>query len=243
MGAGSGERGRAKAAREAGTLLRNLRERRGLSQARLAERAGGSQQWLSRVERGTLNPTLADLERFFGALGMRLRIEAVPTSAAAYEDPELTPDLAEAVEEVGASGYGYLLGKLADVPLLVGGRLAAVAHGLPVRVRRLDLIVAEDDRPAFADGLRRFGVLRWNERWQEFCDHLPADRPGPLRWLVGSRWEMRVALVEQLPARLALEVGDLPLPVPPLPWLTTHDPDVADLLGRLERLGWQPAGS
>lgn len=238
-----GMSGRGRVVAEAGALLRNLRQRRGLSQARLAQRSGGSQQWLSQVERGVLNPTLADLERFFASLGMRLRIEATPDDRSAYEDPELALDLTDDQRDGLASEYGYLLGKLSDVPLLVSGRLAALAHGLPVRVRRLDLLIAEAQRPQFAAALRRFGALRWNERWQEFCDHLPAERPGPMRWRIGDKWELRVVLVSELPAGLELAVGTLALPVPALPWLLAHDADVAELLGRLERLGWRPGQS
>lgn len=225
-------------AQEVGRLLRTVRETRGLSQARLAEQAGATQQWLSQVERGAVNPTLADLERFFGALQLRLRFEAVPASAAAIEDPELALELTDDDRHGMASDFGYLLGKLTDLPLLVGGRLAALAHGLPVRVGRLDLIVAHADRPLLAEGMRRFNAVRWNERWQEFRDLLPADRPGPMRWLVSNSRELRVTLVDALPDLVRVRLADLDLAVPPLSWLTTHDPDVADLVARLQAVGW-----
>jgi transcriptional regulator with XRE-family HTH domain len=225
-------------ARDVGQLLRTIREGRGLSQARLAERAGASQQWLSQLERGAVNPTLADLERFFGALRLRLRFEAVPAQTAVAEDPELALDLTDDERHGMVSGFGYVLGKLAEVPQVVGGRLAALAHGLPVRVRRLDLIVAHDDRPLLADGMRRISAVRWNDRWQEFRDLVPADRPGPMRWLVGNVWELRVALLDDSPDRVLARIGDLELGIPPLPWLTAHDPDVAELLARLRAVGW-----
>jgi transcriptional regulator with XRE-family HTH domain len=225
-------------AHEVGQMLRTIRELRGLSQARLAQRAGTSQQWLSQVERGAVNPTLSDLERFFGALRLRLRFEAVPAQAAAVEDPELALDLSDDDRFAMVSGYGYLLRKLTDVPLLVGGRLAALAHGMPVQVRRLDLIVAHADRPRLTEGMRRFSAVGWSERWQEFRDLIPADRPGPMRWLVGSKWELRVALVDELPPKVSARIGDLDLAVPPLPWLSSYDADVADLAARLRAVGW-----
>ena len=188
-----------------------------------------------------MNPTLADLERFFGALGLRLRFEVVPAVAAVVEDPDLALDLTGEDRHGMVSGLGYLLGRLTGVPLLVGGRLAALAHGLPVRVRRLDLVLARDDRPLLAGAVGRLSAVRWNERWQEFRDLVPADRPGPLRWLVGGQTELRVALVDELPDRVDIRLGDLDLAVPPLPWLAAHDPDIADLAARLRAVGWTHA--
>jgi hypothetical protein len=188
-----------------------------------------------------VNPTLADLERFFGALGLRLRFEVVPAVAAVVEDPDLALDLTGEDRHGMVSGLGYLLGRLTGVPLLVGGRLAALAHGLPVRVRRLDLVMTHDDRPLLGEAMRRFSAVRWNERWQEFRDLVPADRPGPLRWLVGGQTELRVGLVDELPDRVDIRLEDLDLAVPPLPWLAAHDPDIADLATRLRAVGWTHA--
>jgi transcriptional regulator with XRE-family HTH domain len=214
--------GRRSLAADAGRLLRTVREARGLSQARLAERAGISQQRLSKLERGAADPRLGDLECLFAGMRLQLRLETVPESVAMVADPDLL--LREPEEERLASVAFQLrlLAKLQDVPHVLGGRLAAFAHGLPIRVHRIDVMVAHDDRPRFALALRRFGAVRWSERWQEFRDHSPAERPGPMRWLISGLWELRV---------------------PPLPWLEANDPDVAELRGRLSRAGWvAPAG-
>jgi transcriptional regulator with XRE-family HTH domain len=48
-----------------------------MPQWRLAERAGTSQQWVSRVERGDVDVRLADAERLFAAAGARLQVRAV----------------------------------------------------------------------------------------------------------------------------------------------------------------------
>lgn len=223
---------------EIGRMLRTTRELKGLSQARLAARVGATQQWLSKLERGTANPTLADVERFFTGLGLRLRFEALPLAAEAATDPDLALDLDDDERDAMVSGYGHLLRRFHDVPYLVAGRLAALAHGLPVRVHRLDLIVAHQDRSGFADALKRCEALRWSERWQEFRDLVPADQPGPMRWLVAGLWEVRVTLVEELPPAVRLSLGDLDLATPPLPWLADHDPDLAGLLSRLQAVGW-----
>jgi transcriptional regulator with XRE-family HTH domain len=53
-------------------ILRQEREKRGLSMNRVAERAGLSQQMVSYVERGMRNPTLETLLRIAAAMEMDL---------------------------------------------------------------------------------------------------------------------------------------------------------------------------
>lgn len=59
---------------DAGTIVRETRERHGLSQARLARRAGTSQSFVSRVEAGTISPTVETLERLLLVMGERLDV-------------------------------------------------------------------------------------------------------------------------------------------------------------------------
>jgi transcriptional regulator with XRE-family HTH domain len=54
------------------TLLRETRTRHGLSQARLARRAGTTQAVVSRIERGEASPSIATLRRLLGAMGWEL---------------------------------------------------------------------------------------------------------------------------------------------------------------------------
>lgn len=54
-----------------GNVLREARERQGLSQRRLALRAGTSQDAISRIERGVEAPTLERLSRLLLVLGHR----------------------------------------------------------------------------------------------------------------------------------------------------------------------------
>lgn len=56
-----------------GLLLRQWRERRGLSLHALAERAGVSYVTISRIENGRMSPTVAMLEKLAAALGITLR--------------------------------------------------------------------------------------------------------------------------------------------------------------------------
>ena len=61
---------------DAATWIRDLRARHRLSQAKLAVRAGTSQQALSRIENGTVSPSLDTLARLAAAVGEELRIES-----------------------------------------------------------------------------------------------------------------------------------------------------------------------
>jgi transcriptional regulator with XRE-family HTH domain len=63
---------------DAGALLRETRRERGLDQAKLARRAGTTQGYVSRIERGTVSPTLRTLERLLHAMGRRLVTDTEP---------------------------------------------------------------------------------------------------------------------------------------------------------------------
>jgi transcriptional regulator with XRE-family HTH domain len=58
----------------AGELVRARREAHGLSQARLARRAGTGQAAISRIERGLTSPTTAMLAKLLGAMGEELEL-------------------------------------------------------------------------------------------------------------------------------------------------------------------------
>src|SRR5689334_10837797 len=117
-----------------GSLLRASRAQVRLSQERLAARAGTSQQWLSRVERGAVNLKLGDAERLFGVLGLRLAIATAVGGDELEVDPDLVPadNLAEELS-MAVKMFGTIWRKFASVRYCVGGRLAALAQGLPVR--------------------------------------------------------------------------------------------------------------
>lgn len=63
---------------DTGELIRNARERHGLSQRRLALRAGTDQAAISRIERGETSPTIETLERLLAAMGERLSLRPEP---------------------------------------------------------------------------------------------------------------------------------------------------------------------
>lgn len=66
---------------DAGELLRRRRLAHGLSQARLALRAGTSQAAISRIERGEVSPTFATLAALLAVMGEELGVWARPMEA------------------------------------------------------------------------------------------------------------------------------------------------------------------
>jgi transcriptional regulator with XRE-family HTH domain len=82
---------------DVGTLISRLRGDR-VSQRALAVRAGTSQSYLSRVEAGAVQPTLAQAERLLNCLGYTLKIHLEPLPR--RSDPYGLPDqLAMTAEE------------------------------------------------------------------------------------------------------------------------------------------------
>jgi len=64
---------------EVARRVRALREKRGLTQGQLAERAGTGQAAIARIESGRTVPKLDLLSRIAGALGARLDVRLVAT--------------------------------------------------------------------------------------------------------------------------------------------------------------------
>jgi transcriptional regulator with XRE-family HTH domain len=65
---------------EIGELIRATRRERGLDQAALARRAGTTQTYISRIERGAVSPSWSTVERLFAAMGRHLvtKVEPLP---------------------------------------------------------------------------------------------------------------------------------------------------------------------
>jgi len=61
-----------------GRLIRERRLAHGLTQARLAVRAGTTQAALSRLERGELSPSVTTVEHLLACLGETLELTALP---------------------------------------------------------------------------------------------------------------------------------------------------------------------
>ena len=66
----------------AAEIVRLARRRHGLSQRRLAIRAGTSQAWISRIESGEASPSVDSLERLLTCMGERLVLSTTRLDAA-----------------------------------------------------------------------------------------------------------------------------------------------------------------
>ena len=76
---------------EVARLVRESRERQGLSQRRLALRAGTSQAAISRIERGLEAPTTERLRDVLRVLGHSVVLDAEPAGDADPDRLQLTP--------------------------------------------------------------------------------------------------------------------------------------------------------
>jgi transcriptional regulator with XRE-family HTH domain len=233
-------------ARQVGRLVQAVRGRARMSQARLADRAGTTQQWVSRVERGEVDLRLSDAERLFAAARARLIVRVAGSGDEPVDDPDLLRDdeVAEDVLRDELTAFLHVRRLLGTVPYLVGGRFAALAQGMRVRPYRLDLIVAEADVEAVTQALGMTGAMRWSDRWQDFSSFdMELARAGERRWRIGGLYEMAFDVVPELAAGLTVGLAkhsatersrvDLPLTVVPLTVLLREDTDVAELQERL----------
>jgi transcriptional regulator with XRE-family HTH domain len=82
-----------------GELLRETRRQRGLDQADLARRAGTTQTYVSRIERGAVSPSLKTLRRLFNAMGVDLQLGVAPLSPGNVAARDLRSDLRELTPE------------------------------------------------------------------------------------------------------------------------------------------------
>lgn len=71
---------------DVGALIRTRRKAHGISQERLARRCGTSQAFVSRVERGTISPTVQAVERLLAGLGERIAEPSVERLAGTLDD-------------------------------------------------------------------------------------------------------------------------------------------------------------
>lgn len=211
-------------------MLRDARERAGLTQAQLAERAGVTQGLLSAYERGVRRPSLGTLERVLAALRLQARIELEP----------LWADV-DRVMETGAPRWlvelDGLLARLEPLELVVDGAAAAALQGVPVEVQRLDVVVRPEDLGELREGLTRLRAQRWDERWQEFGG-VPSDpaEPGAPLWS-SSYGDVGVRYASPLPASLLVVADDRTVRVRPLLEVESDDPWLRRVLARLRERG------
>lgn len=106
-----------------GTLIRTTRARHGLSQARLARRAGTQQSAISRLEADEVSPSVETLELLMRAMGEQLRITAAP-SERDYDPAHRRATAARSLDERLALGISWnrMAGRLASAGREARGR-------------------------------------------------------------------------------------------------------------------------
>jgi len=77
---------------DTGALVREARDRHGLTQAALARRAGTTQKQISRIECNEISPSVLTLARLLRAMGERLDLKAVPGPQDNRWDDDLRED-------------------------------------------------------------------------------------------------------------------------------------------------------
>jgi transcriptional regulator with XRE-family HTH domain len=97
-----------------GHVIREARERHGLSQSELAYRALSTQQAISRVERGLVSPSVETLQRIATALGEELVVELRPRELP-FDKSQLEANSRRSASERFARGIGWnrFAGKIA----------------------------------------------------------------------------------------------------------------------------------
>lgn len=214
-------------------LLRHARIQAGLTQDQLARRCGMSQPNISAYESGTRRPGFDAAGRILAGLGLQLRLSTEPLDAdldahlASVRG--LTP--AQLLERVPLELSTLAI--LDGLPVVVTGHLAALLHGVPVPVRRCDVLLARAGLEPLAAVFRRFFASRWSERWQFFgADLLQPDESGSSRWRVAGG-ELGLEIVDELPPSVAVSVGERAVQVLPLLDLELDDTEAARLVQRV----------
>jgi transcriptional regulator with XRE-family HTH domain len=112
----------------ASVLLREARVRNGISQRKLALRAGTSQDAISRIERGVESPTLARLAHLLTMLGERLEFTTAPLGGAeADAGPLLTSH--ERLREAASWNLVATTLEIAGTEARKAGHPATLLHG------------------------------------------------------------------------------------------------------------------
>lgn len=118
---------------EVGGILREAREQQGLSQRRLALRAGTSQDAISRIERGNEAPTLERFEQLMLAMGQRLVLDVEP-----LESPVPANELAASAQSTPAERLREAVGwnQLASQLAIAGEKARREGHPATQRTEK-----------------------------------------------------------------------------------------------------------
>lgn len=224
-------------------MLKAARERSGLSQSQVAQRAGVHHTMVSAYERGRRTPGVATFERLLKAAGAELAVEVVAEGSGL--DDRIARTLALPVEERVA----HLAGSLEELARCFGefrfavdGLAAAAVHGVPVEVPRIQVLLADEAGlpEAMEPILRRSGIWSWAEELGRFS--YSNLLPGPVLRLVNPSlwwlclWDVELEITLCAPERLdrvqVLPFRDRTIPVVALWDLQLADPEAAEVIER-----------
>jgi transcriptional regulator with XRE-family HTH domain len=221
-----------------GESFRRAREQQRLSQRQLADRAGVSSSYVTRLERGLANPTWRAIVKLATVLGTTPRLRLVPDRNAVATTAEFLSELKpverlreQPVNLVGALSWLTQYG----VPFVVIGAVGGLLQGFPTPATDLSILVEDTDEALLA--LQEV-LLAQQLLFEEL-------EPSELRPIVARSWplnecEVHVRLVAQLPAAVTVElVSELAVRVLP-PQALLEDEEVASMLGVVQMRSSEP---
>ena len=225
-------------------LVREARERAGLTQGALAARVGTTQSAIARIENGS-EPTIPRLESLLEACGVTMRIHLARFEEVdAPHPPSWTPN--EAVLALQRAG----------VPFVIAGRAAASMHGVPIDVG-VPLAVVDLGADAMARLAAALDDVHARRRVADDAGEgtLPLDR-SPTTLRSRRRWELETAAgpidVDYEPAgtrgypdlsRRAVEIGGVSVArAADVARQLDADGDDLATITHLRRLAEEPAG-
>ena len=147
-------------------LLKEARDRSNLTQLQVAERAGVPQSTVSAYERGKRQPTVDTLQRLLKAAGWQLVTDLEPFGADVDASVEraLAATPVERAKRV-AGAIQNLAQRCEGLPFAIDGLAAALIQGVPVEVRTIDVLLADDDDVLATLGPRLYA--HWYKVWLE----------------------------------------------------------------------------
>jgi len=117
---------------EIGTLLRNLRLRRGMSQFELASAAGINNSYLSRIENGERRPSPKILKRFSEILDYPYDELVIKSGILSEEFVRSTPPSSEQTADPRRQALEDLIQRLQQQPLGIAGAASGPKRAIPV---------------------------------------------------------------------------------------------------------------
>lgn len=206
-----------------------MRERNGMSLLDLSNATRMSVGYLSRLENGHREPTLAALRRIAAVVDREPMVVFVHQSSRVLERYEAMCAQSPMRRLYDASAFAFdaivcLRAALGDA-VVVSGAAAAVAQGLPLPVDDVLAVVVRDDDEVITRLvevlMRQFALYR----------ELSPDeyrRVPPRAWPIAG-CDVTVILAAAMPATVAVDLGDCTVGMATLPELVRSDEKVAEV--------------